>query len=102
MLVHGVYDPVDAGVVSDRDVLGINKDDFIIFVCSVLVDPVRVKNSEIIAVSASSLLSNTSQVSDEFQLVNTLILWLAVHNALVVGPLAATTTNGATIDDITL
>ena len=102
VLVHGVYDPVDAGVVSDRDVLGIDKDDFIIFVCGVLVDPVRVKNSEIIAVSASSLLSNTSQVSDEFQLVNTLILWLAVHNALVVGPLAAPTTDSATIDDITL
>ena len=82
--------------------LGINKDNFVIFVCRILINPVRVQNTEVIAVSASSLLSNTSQVSDEFQLVDTLILWLAVHNALVVGPLAATTTNSATIDDITL
>jgi hypothetical protein len=40
VLVDGVNNPVDAGVVSDRDVLGIDKDNFIIFVCGILVYPI--------------------------------------------------------------
>ena len=102
VLVDGVNNPVNARVVSDRDVLRIDQDNFEIFVCSILVYPVRVEDSKVAAVSAGAFLRNTSQVSDEFELVDTLVLWLSVDDALVVGPLAATTTNGAAVDHIAL
>jgi hypothetical protein len=102
VLVDGVNNPVNAGVISDRDVLRIDQDYFVIFICSILVDPIRVEDSKIAAISACTFLSNTAQVSNEFELVDTLVLWLSVDDALVVRPLAATTTNGATVDDIAL
>jgi hypothetical protein len=102
VFVDWVHNPVNAGVVSDRDVLRIDQDYFVIFICSILVDPVRVEDSKVAAISACTFLCNTAQVSNEFKLVDTLVLWLSVNNALVVRPLAATTTNGATVDNIAL
>ncbi len=52
MLMDGVDDPVDSGIVSDRYVARINQDNLVVLEGSVLVDPVRVKNSEIHAVAA--------------------------------------------------
>jgi hypothetical protein len=42
VLVDGVDNPVNARVISDRDVLRIDQDYFVIFICSILVDPIRV------------------------------------------------------------
>lgn len=33
-------DPVNAWIISDNNMLWVNKDNFIVFVCSILVDPV--------------------------------------------------------------
>lgn len=42
VLVHGVDDPVDAGVLADGLVLGVDEDNLVVLVGGVLVDPVRV------------------------------------------------------------
>lgn len=43
VLVDGVGDPVDAGVAADGLVLGVDEDDLVVLVDTVLVDPVRVE-----------------------------------------------------------
>lgn len=102
VLVHGVHDPVDARVVSDGDVLRIHKDDLEVLVGGILVDPVRVQHTQVVAVAASALLSDTSQVANKLQLVDTLVLGLTVDDTLVVGSLAATAANSHAVDDIAL
>ena len=42
VLVDGVNDPVDARVVANHDMLGVDEDDLKVLVGGVLVDPVRV------------------------------------------------------------
>jgi hypothetical protein len=38
--VHGVDDPVDSWVMADGFVLRVNKDDFVVLVGRILIDPV--------------------------------------------------------------
>ncbi len=102
VLVDRVNDPVNARIVSDGNVLRINKDDLKVLVGGILVNPVRVQHSQVVAVAASTLLSHTSQVADEFQLVDTLVLGLTVNNTFVVRSLATTSANSNTVDDIAL
>ena len=102
VLVHGVDNPVDARVVANSDVVGVDHDHFKVLVRGVLVHPVRVEHAQVGAPSACTLLSHATQVASKLQLVNTLVLWLTVHNALVVGSLAATTTNSYTVNYIAL
>ena len=45
MLVDGVGNPVDSGVISDSVVSWVNKDDFVELVGSVLSNPITVKDS---------------------------------------------------------
>ena len=47
VLVDGLGDPVYSGVSSDRLVGRVNEDDLVVLVDTVLVDPVRVENSEV-------------------------------------------------------
>lgn len=42
VLVHGVDDPIDAGIAADGLVLGVDKDNLKVFVGRVLVDPVGI------------------------------------------------------------
>ena len=66
-----VADPVDSGVVSNGVVGWIYDDDFVIFVGSVLSDPVAVKDSEGGEFVSDSQLSLGSKVSGGLQLVDT-------------------------------
>jgi hypothetical protein len=102
VLVDRVDDPVDARVVSDGDVGRVNHEDFEIFVSSILVDPVRVEDSQVGANSASTFFGDRSQVASELELVNTLVLWFTVHNTLVVWSLAATSANSHTVNNVSL
>lgn len=102
VLVNGLYDPVDAGIVSDADVVRIDKNYFEIFVGGILVDPVRVEDAEVHASTTSTLLGNAAKIAGEFELVNTSILWLSVHDALGVGSLSATAADGDTVHNISL
>ena len=77
VLVHGVDDPVDTRVVADGLVLGVDKDHFVVLVCGVLVDPVRVENAEVGAPAADTLLGSSLQRTLVLELVDTLVGRLA-------------------------
>jgi hypothetical protein len=98
VLHDGLADPVDTGIVADDHMGRITQDNFVIFVSGVLVDPVRVEHSEVAALSADTLLSDTAKVSGKFKLIDTLVLGLSVHNSLMVRPLAATSAHGNAVD----
>ena len=102
VLVDRIDNPVDARIVSDSSVVRIDKDNFEVLVGSILVDPVRVQDSQVSADTTSTFLSNRAQVADELKLVDTLVLWLTIDNTLWVWSLAATTADGNTVDDIAL
>lgn len=72
-----VDDPVDSRVTSDSLVGGVNEDDLKILVCRILVDPVRVEDSQVGASSADSFLGGRSEGSLVLQLVDTLVGGLA-------------------------
>lgn len=59
--MHRVDNPVDAGVAADSGVLGVDEDDFKVFVRRVLVDPVRVEYAQVGAAAAHSLFRSRSQ-----------------------------------------
>ena len=70
-LVDGVDDPVDPGIAADGLVLGVDKDDLVVLVGGVLVDPVRVEDTEIGAASSDSFLSSRLERALVLELVYT-------------------------------
>lgn len=68
--------------VADRIVCGINQDNLVVLVCGVVVHPVRVQHPQATTCATNTLLSKRSQVLGGLQVVNTLVHWLAIHNAL--------------------
>lgn len=77
VLVDGVDDPVDAGVDADGLVLGVNEDDLVVLVGGVLVDPVGVKDTQVSAAAADTLLSGGLEGTLVLQLVHSLVGGLA-------------------------
>jgi hypothetical protein len=92
-------DPVNARVVSDNNMWWVNKDDFEVFVCGILVDPVRVQDTQVTSDSSSALFSNTSKVSGEFKLVDSLVLGFSMDDSLGNRALAATTANSNSVNN---
>jgi hypothetical protein len=80
VLVDWVDDPVNAGIGADGLVLGIYENDFVVFVGRILVDPVRVENSEVSASTANTFLSGGGKRSLVLELVHTLVGRLAYSN----------------------
>lgn len=72
-LVDGVDDPVDARITTDGLVLRVDKDDFVVLVGGILVDPVRVENPKIGTSTADTLLGGRTKRSLVFELVHTLV-----------------------------
>lgn len=52
--------------------VGINKDNFVVFINTVLVDPVRVENAKISTASAHTLFGHRSKATLEFELIDSL------------------------------
>lgn len=77
VLVDGVDDPVDAGITADGLVLGVDKDDLVVLVGRVLVDPVGVENAQVGAAAADTLLSGALEGALVLELVDTLVGGLA-------------------------
>lgn len=102
VLVHGVADPVDSGIVSDGNVGRIDKNDLEVLVGGVLVDPVRVEDSEVAGSSANSLLGNSSQRSLQLELVDTLVGGLTVGGSLLGGSLSVSSSDSDSVDDESL
>jgi hypothetical protein len=75
--VHWLDDPVDAWVAADSLVLRIDKNDLVVLVGGVLVNPVGVKDAEISASAADTLLGGGSKGALVLELVHTLVGWLA-------------------------
>jgi hypothetical protein len=98
VLHDGLADPVDAGVVADDHMAGVAKNNLKVLVSGILVNPVRVEHSQVSALSADTLLSNTAKVSGKLNLIDTLVLGLSMHNSLMVGPFAATSAHSDTED----
>jgi hypothetical protein len=80
VLVDGVDDPVNAGVDADGLVLRVDKDDLVVLVGRVLVDPVRVEDTQVGAAAADTLLSGSLEGALVLELVDTLVGWLACRS----------------------
>ena len=102
VLVDGVDDPVDGGIVADGGVVRIDEDDFVVLVGGILVDPVAVENAEVTADTANTAFGNGAEVASVLQLVDTLVLGLTVDNTLRIRSLASTTTDSNTVNNVTL
>ena len=102
VLVHGVADPVDLGVVSDRVVRRVHENHIVVLVGTVLVHPVRVQHSQVRASLADSVFGHGLQVSGELKLVDTVVLGLSEHNASRVRSLSASSSHSASVHNVTL
>jgi hypothetical protein len=124
--VNGLDDPVDARITADRLVLRVDKDDLVVLVGRVLVDPVRIEDTEIGAASTDTLLGSCLERTLVLELVNSVVGGLAcrveksslarrysgkpkipnqlhtVGGTLGSRALAATTSHANTVDDISL
>jgi len=102
VFVHRVDDPVDTRIIADLSVGRINKDDFVVFHGGVLVDPVRVENTEVAIFASNLFLSHRLKIALELEVVDTLMLGLTEDHTTVVRPLTSSTADTATDDDISL
>ena len=77
VLVDGVDDPVDAGVLADDLVLRVDEDDLVVLVGRVLVDPVRVEDAQVGTAAADTLLRGGLEGPLVLELVHTMVGGLA-------------------------
>ena len=89
-------------IIADGNMLRIDKDDFEILVCCVLVNPVRVQYTEIAANSSGPFFSHTAEVSCKLQLVDTLILGFTIYNPLVIWSLPSTSSDSDAVHYVAL
>jgi hypothetical protein len=73
VFVDGVDDPADARITADGLVLRVDEDDLEVLICGVLVDPVRVENTQVGATTTDTLLSSRLEGSLVLELVHTLV-----------------------------
>lgn len=102
VLVDGVDDPVDAGIDADSLVLGVDEDDLVVLVGRVLVDPVRVKDAQVGAAAADTLLGGGLEGALVLELIDTLVGRLAIGGPLGGRALATTTADANAVDHIAL
>ena len=95
-------DPVDAGVVSDSGVVGVDHDDFVEFVRSILSNPVGVEDSEVRALAANTLFSGRLVSSLLLELADTLVDGLSEDGSLSNGTLTSSTSDADSVDNVTL
>lgn len=77
VLVDWVDDPVDAGILADGLVLGVDEDDLVVLVGRILVDPVRVQDAQVGATTSNTLLGGGLERALVLELVNSLVGGLA-------------------------
>lgn len=102
VFVDRIANPVDSRVVFDSNVSRVDENDFVVSVGGILVYPVRVQDAEVSTHAASTLLSNTAKVAYKFDLVNTLVLRLAIDSSFGVRALSATSADSHTVHDVSL
>lgn len=77
----------------------VDENDFIVFVDTILVDPVGVQDTKVTAASANTLFSSRAKATLVLQVVDTLPDGLAVGSTLRHRLLAVTTTDTNAVDD---
>lgn len=102
VLVDGVGDPVDSSITSDSLVRRVDTDDFVVLVDTVLVDPVRVQDSQVSAPPANTFLGSCSESPLELQVVDTLSDGLTVGSTLGDGLLPVTSSDSDSVDYVAL
>lgn len=102
VLVDGVGDPVDSGITSDSLVRGVDTDDLVVLVDTVLVDPVRVQDSQVSTTPADTLLGGGSETSLELEVVDTLSDGFTVGGTLGHGLLPVSSSNSDSVDHVAL
>jgi len=102
MLVHGVDNPVNPRVPTNLGMARVNKNNLIVLHSSILVNPIRIQNSQVRILPSDLLLSHRLQISLEFQMVDTLMLGLTKHHTTMVLTLASSTSYPNPDDAITL
>jgi hypothetical protein len=86
-LLNRLDDPVDAGILANRLVLGINENDFEVLVGRILVDPVGVEDTQVGAATTDTFLRGGFERALVFELVHTLVGWFAyVASVSLPGP----------------
>merc|ERR1719486_1584088 len=102
VLVRRAADPVDARVVADHRVGRVDADDLVVLVRRVLVDPVRVEHAQVRGPLAHSFFSDGLEVPRELDLVDALVLGLAVDDAAVRRALARAAADGGPKNGVAL
>jgi len=102
VLVNRLGDPVDPGIATNSLVVRIDQDDFIVLVDTILVDPVRVEDTQVATSPSNTLLRNTPQATLRLDMLDTLTNRLAVGSTLGHLFLAVTPPDTNTVDDISL
>ncbi len=101
-LVDGVADPVDARVISDGVVSGIDEDDFKVLEDGVLSGPVGVEDSEGLESSANAFFGDRLQVLVVLEASDSDGLGLSVDSALLDRSLATASADTDSVDDVSL
>ena len=102
VIMFAADDPIDSSVSSDGLVEWVDEDNFVEFVSSILTNPVRVEDSEVLASSSDSVFSDGSVGSVGLELVDTLVDGLSIDDTLADGLLSSTSSNSDSVDDIAL
>jgi len=100
--VHGLGNPVDPRVPADSLVTRVNEDDLVIFVYTILVNPIRVQYPEVTTASANTLFRDTPQSSLGLEVVHTLTYGFAIGSTLRDVLLAVASANADTVDNVSL
>ena len=82
--------------------VGVDKDNLVVLVHTVLVDPVRVQHPQVAAPLSDTLLGGAPQAALELEVVDTLADGLAVGGTLGDGLLAVTAADADAVDDVAL
>jgi hypothetical protein len=102
LLVNGVTDPVDSGIVADGIVRRIDQQDLVVLVSTIGVDPIGAQHTQVGATGSNTFLGLAAERALPLQVVDTLLAGLAVHDTLGIGSLAVTTANANAVSNVAL
>ena len=102
VLHDGRTNPVDAGVVANLGVAGIDENDLVVLHGGVLIDPVAVEDAQIGVAASDLFFRDGLEVAFEFELVDTLVLGFSKDHTAVVLALATAATDAAADNHVAL
>ena len=102
VLVHRVDNPVDARVAADSLVLRVDTNDLKVLVHAILVEPVRIKHTQVRHLATNAFLSQRTQRALGLELVHTLSHRLTVRGTLVGVLLTVTAAHTHAVNDVAL